>query len=149
MNFPIIDVSKQSVAQFETGCSRGKALRYVAWYRVLRPALVLCTWVLAGAYIHWCLSHASEEELSLHAFMPGITGIATVAASMIFWTLGRQRDVMSTGRVHRMPITADVPQPATHEIPPGDVGRCLVAYHDDDGMISHVVSMPEFERQTA
>lgn len=149
MDFPIIDVSKQSVAQFATGCSKGKALRFVAWYRVVRPVLVLCTWALAAAYIRWCLANASEEELSLHAFMPGITGIAAVAATMILWTLGRQMDVMRADRVRRMPISADVPQHVTHKIPAGDVGRCLVAYHDDNGMFSHVVSMLEVERQSA
>jgi len=149
MDFPIIDVSKQSVAQFATECSKGKALRFVAWYRVVRPALVLCTWVLAAAYIRWCLANASEEELSLEAFMPGITGIAAVATSMILWTVGRQMGGMSEGRVRRMPVGADAPQDVTREIPIGDAGRCLVAYHDDDGVISHIVSMPESERQAA
>jgi len=149
MDFPIIDVSKQSVAQFATECSKGKALRFVAWYRVVRPALVLCTWVLAAAYIRWCLANASEEELSLEAFMPGITGIAAVATSMILWTLGRQMGGMNEGRVRRMSAGADVPQDMTREIPTGDAGRCLVAYHDDDGVISHIVSMPESERQAA
>ncbi|MFL9911382.1 hypothetical protein [Paraburkholderia sp. RL17-337-BIB-A] len=149
MNFPIIDISKQSVAQFSTGCSRARALRFVAWYRVGRPVLVLCTWMLAVAYIRWCLANASDEELSLKAFVPCITGIATVTGSMILWTLGRRTDAMSKGRVHRMQISAALVQHVRHDIPAGDVGRCLVAYHDDDGMISHVVPMPEFERQTA
>jgi hypothetical protein len=147
MNFPIIDISKQSVAQFATGCSRARALRFVAWYRVVRPALVLCTWGLATTYIRWCLANASEEELSLEAFMPCITGVATVTGSMILWTLGRQTVEMSKGRVRRMPISTELAQHVRHDIPAGDVGRCLVAYHDDDGMISHVVSMPGFERQ--
>jgi hypothetical protein len=51
MNFPIIDVSKQSVAEFATESSKGRAMRSVAWYRVVRPALVLCMWVLAVMYI--------------------------------------------------------------------------------------------------
>jgi hypothetical protein len=149
VDFPIIDVSKQSVAQFAIGCSRGEALRFVAWYRVVRPLLVLCAWVLAAVYIRWCLANASEEELSLHAFMPGITGIAAVAASLILWTLGRQMDVMGTDRMRRMPISADAPKLVTHEIPAGDAGRCLVAYHDDNGMFSHVVSLLEVDRETA
>ncbi|MFP3589689.1 hypothetical protein SCB29_39715, partial [Paraburkholderia sp. SIMBA_055] len=65
MEFPIIDVSKQSVSQFATEGSRAKAMRTVAWYRVVRPTLVLGTWVLAALYIRWCLANASEEELSL------------------------------------------------------------------------------------
>ncbi|MBN3766053.1 hypothetical protein [Burkholderia sp. Ac-20365] len=150
MEYPIIDVSKQSVAQFATESSKAKAMRAVAWYRFVRPALVLGTWVLAALYIRWCLANASEEELSLNAFMPGITGIAIVALSMIVWTFGRQMDAMNTGRVRRMPQTADTPAPQTsHEIPEGDAGRCLVAYHDDDGMISHVMSVHQFEREAA
>ncbi|MBP0595802.1 hypothetical protein J8I87_40480 [Paraburkholderia sp. LEh10] len=150
MEYPIIDVSKQSVSQFATECSKAKAVRFVAWYRFVRPALVLGTWVLAAIYIRWCLANASEEELSLEAFMPGIAGIGIVALSMILWTFGRQIDAMSANRVRRMPETSDAP-PAhtTHEIPQGDAGRCLVAYHDDDGMILHVVTMPEFERKAA
>ncbi|MBC8752467.1 hypothetical protein OKW43_007405 [Paraburkholderia sp. WC7.3g] len=149
MNFPIIDVSKQSVAQFATECSKGRAMRTVAWYRVVRPALVLCMWVLAAVYIRWCLANASPEELSLDAFMPGITGIAAVAAAMTVWTIGRQMDAINTHRARRMPVSDDVSLDATREIAVGNAGRCLVAYHDDDGAVSHVVSMPEFERQTA
>ncbi|MDH6147296.1 MULTISPECIES: hypothetical protein [Paraburkholderia] len=149
MNFPIIDVSKQSVAQFTRESSKGRAMRSVAWYRIVRPALVLCMWVLAAAYIRWCLANASDEELSLDAFMPGIAGIAAVATAMILWTFGRQMDAMKPDRARRMPVSADVPHHATREIAVGNAVRCLVAYHDDDGMISHVVSMPEFERQAA
>ncbi|SEK07812.1 hypothetical protein [Paraburkholderia diazotrophica] len=150
MEFPIIDVSKQSVSQFATECGKARAVRFVAWYRFVRPVLVLGTWVLAAVYIRWCLANASEEELSLDAFMPGIMGIGIVALSMVLWTFGRQMDATNTNRVRRMPEAGNTPQPATtHEIPEGDAGRCLVAYHDDDGMISHVVTMPEFERQAA
>ncbi|CAB3739767.1 hypothetical protein [Paraburkholderia rhynchosiae] len=149
MNFPIIDVSKQSIAQFTRESSKAQAMRSVAWYRVVRPALVLCMWVLAAVYFRWCLANASPEELSLDAFMPGITGIAAVAAAMIIWTFGRQMDAMNTNRARRMPVSDDVSYDATREIAVGNAGRCLVAYHDDDGTISHVVSMPEFERQAA
>jgi hypothetical protein len=150
MEYPIIDVSKQSVSQFATDSTRAQAVRAVAWYRFVRPTLVLGTWVLAALYIRWCLATASEEELSLDAFMPGIAGIAIVALSMIVWTFGRQMDAMNVHRVRRMPAASEALQPeTTHEIPEGDAGRCLVAYHDDDGMISHVTSVPEFERQAA
>ncbi|MEI6000207.1 hypothetical protein H3V53_24275 [Paraburkholderia bengalensis] len=149
MEYPIIDVSKQSVSQFATECSKAQAMRSVAWYRFARPALVLGTWVLAAVYIRWCLANASEEEMSLDAFMPGIVGIGIVVLSMVLWTFGRQMDALNTSRVRRMPEAAEAPQPATHDIPEGDAGRCLVAYHDDDGMISHVMSVPEFERQAA
>jgi hypothetical protein len=151
MEYPIIDVSKQSVSQFATEGSKARAVRFVAWYRFVRPALVLGTWVLAALYIRWCLANASDEELSLDAFMPGIMGIGIVALSMILWTFGRQMDAMNTNRVRRMPAAneASVQTHAQHAIPEGDAGRCLVAYHDDDGMISHVVSMPEYEREAA
>jgi|SRR3954468_2749583 hypothetical protein len=149
MNFPIIDVSKQSVAQFATESSRGKALRSVAWYRIVRPALVLCTWVLAAVYIRWCLANASPEELSLDAFIPGIAGIVIVAATMTLWTFGRQMDALNTDRVRRIPVSVDVSDDATRAIAVGQAGRCLVAYHDAAGMISHVVSMPEVEREAA
>ncbi|CAD6562426.1 hypothetical protein ACFQ3P_40605 [Paraburkholderia sabiae] len=151
MEYPIIDVSKQSVAQFASDSSKAKAVRAVAWYRFVRPTLVLGTWVLAALYIRWCLANASEEELSLDAFMPGIMGIAIVVLSMVLWTFGRQMDAMNEHRVRRMPQTSEVAQQShtAHEIPEGDAGRCLVAYHDDDGMISHVMSVPEFERQAA
>ena len=150
MEYPIIDVSKQSVAQFAMDSSKTKAIRTVAWYRLLRPTLVLGTWVLAALYIRWCLANASEEELSLDAFMPGIIGIGIVALSMVLWTFGRQMDAMNEHRVRRMPQTGEVSQVhTTHEIPEGDAGRCLVAYHDDDGTISHVTSVPELERQAA
>lgn len=150
MNFPIIDVSKQSVAQFATGCSRGKALQFVAWYRVIRPALLVALWVLSATYIRWCLDHASEAELSLQALMPVITGIVTVSAAMILWTGLRQIDLQSTGRVRRMPDNAGASHHPLSELPMAvDAGRCLVAYHDDDGMISRVVSMPEYAQQAA
>jgi hypothetical protein len=149
MNFPIIDVSKQSVAEFATESSKGRAMRSVAWYRVVRPALVLCMWVLAVMYIRWCLANASPEELSLDAFLPGIAGIAAVALTMILWTFGRQMDAMNINRARRMPVSDDLPRDDTRDITFSNAGRCLVAYHDDDGVISHVVSMPEFERQAA
>jgi len=149
MNFPIIDVSKQSVAQFAVESSKAQAVRSVAWYRVVRPALVLCMWVLAVVYIRWCLENASPEELSLDAFMPVIAGIAAVALTMILWTFARQMDAMSSNRTRRMPLREEVRHDETREITFGNAGRCLVAYHDDDGVISHVVSMPEFERQAA
>jgi hypothetical protein len=149
VDFPIIDVSKQSVAQFAIDYSKADAQRMVAWYRVVRPLLVVFTWVLAAAYIRWCLVNASEEELSLRAFMPVIAGIATVAASMILWTLGRQINMTGTDRTRRMPISEDAPVLVTHEVPAGDAGRCLIAYHDDNGIFSHVVSMPAAERETA
>jgi hypothetical protein len=154
MTFPIIDVSKQSVAQFETQCSRGRAWQFVAWYRVIRPMLVFGIWFLAVRYIRWCLDSAPPEEVSLDAFLPIITGIAAVSATLIVWTLARQIELLRGGRVRRMhdgaraadEVTAPLPRELTVA---ADAGRCLVAYHDDDGMISHVVSMPEYVRQAA
>jgi len=45
-------------------------------------------------------------------------------------------------------------EPLALEAPHGialdvDAGRRLVAYHDDDGLISHVISVPEAVRQAA
>jgi len=153
MTFPIIDVSKQSVAQFETQCSRGRAWQFVTWYRVIRPMLVFGIWFLAARYIRWCLASATPEEMSLGAFVPIITGIAAVSATLMVWILARQIDLFHTGRLRRMndgARTADeATAPPQRELPvAADAGRCLVAYHDDDGMISHVVSMP-YARQPA
>ncbi|CAB3763033.1 hypothetical protein [Paraburkholderia solisilvae] len=154
MPFPIIDVSKQSVAQFEAQCSRVRAWQYVAWYRVMRPLLVIGIWFLAARYIRWCLANATPTEVSLEAFVPIVIGIAAVSATLIVWTLARQLDLFHTGRVRRMHDGAraadDAAAPPQRELPvAADAGRCLVAYHDDDGMISHVVSMPDYARQAA
>ena len=62
MDFPIIDISKQSVQQFEAQCSRGHALRQVVWYRLARPAMVLGMWALAGVYMRWCLECHNAPE---------------------------------------------------------------------------------------
>jgi hypothetical protein len=153
MTFPIIDVSKQSVSQFETQCSRGRAWQFVAWYRVIRPLLVFGIWFLAIRYIRWCLQHATPEEVSLEAFVPIIIGVAAVSATLIVWTIARRIDLFHTGRLRRMQDgarAADEAAPPQRELPvAAGAGRCLVAYHDDDGMISHVVSVPEFARQSA
>ncbi|APR36730.1 hypothetical protein [Paraburkholderia sp. SOS3] len=154
MTFPIIDVSKQSVAEFETQCTRSRAWQFVAWYRVVRPLLVFGIWFLAVRYIRWCLEHATPEEVSLEAFVPVIVGVAAVSATMIVWTIARQIDLFHTGRLRRMHDGARAADAAAAPLQPElpvtlAAGRCLVAYHDDDGMISHVVSMPEYARQTA
>jgi len=154
MTFPIIDVSKQSVAEFETQCTRSRAWQFVAWYRVVRPLLVFGIWFLAVRYIRWCLEHATPEEVSLEAFVPIIIGVAAVSATLIVWTIARQIDLFHSDRLRRMNDGAraadEAAAPPQAELPvTAAAGRCLVAYHDDDGMISHVVSMPEYARQTA
>lgn len=150
MEFPIIDVSKQSVSEFATEYSKAKAVRSVVWYRFLRPTFVLATWALAAIYIRWCVENATDDERSLDAFMPGIEGIGIVVLAMIFWTFGRQMDALNPQRVRRVPDMLNAPHSdTTHDIPAGDAGRCLVAYHDEAGMISHVTTIHEFERQAA
>ncbi|CDY77493.1 Biofilm PGA synthesis auxiliary protein PgaD [Caballeronia glathei] len=151
MTFPIIDVSKQTVEQFKAQNSHWQAVRYVAWYRLARPVLVLSMWLLAAYYMRWCLTNASPGELSLEALMPSLLGIATVGGALILWTIGRQVDQGRSNRVRAMPMMAE---PLALEAPHGialdvDAGRRLVAYHDDDGLISHVISVPEAVRQAA
>jgi hypothetical protein len=145
MDFPIIDVSKQSVRQFEAACSHAQAVGYVAWYRLIRPALVLGMWLAAAWYINGCLSHASPEELSLDAFMPSFLGIAAIVLALTLWTVFRQIERrLNPVRQERVP---DVAPPIAMFAPAlGANGeRCMVAYHDDDGFISHVMSMAEHE----
>jgi hypothetical protein len=151
MDFPIIDISKQSVQQFETQCSRGKALRQVMWYRLVRPSMVLGMWTLAAAYIRWCLAHASPEELSLDALMPSIIGIGSMGCVLTAWVIGRKVDQRSSRSRGRPMFMADgMPSDATNDIVlAANSGRRLVAYHDDDGLVSQVMSMPAEARQPA
>ncbi|WP_206171237.1 hypothetical protein [Trinickia terrae] len=141
MDFPIIDASTQSVLQFETAYSRAQAVRYVAWYRVVRPALVLGVWLVSAWYVNWCLAHASPEELSLDAFMPSLFGIAAIAWTLTLWTLFRRLERrLNPVRQERVPDVA----PSAAVFDPqlaADAGRRMVAYHDDEGFISHVMSM--------
>lgn len=146
MDLPIIDVSKQTVSQFSSEFSKPKAVRMVAWYRIARPALVLIIWVLAASYIRWCIVHADESELSLDAFMPGIVGMTAIAVAMVAWTIARS---LVVGHAEHAPSHADrtdgAISPAAASRSP-DAGRCMVAYHDDDGNISRVEALADAAR---
>ncbi|WP_207002907.1 hypothetical protein [Trinickia mobilis] len=147
MDYPIIDVSKQSVQQFETECSHAQAVRYVAWYRVIRPAVVLGMWLFGAWYVNGCLAHASPEELSLQAFLPSILGIGAMAWTLSLWTLFRRIERhLNPVRQERVPDMAP-PVAFFHQELGDGAARCMVAYHDDDGFISHVMSMSEHVKQ--
>ncbi|CAN0628612.1 conserved protein of unknown function [Burkholderia multivorans] len=138
MDIPIIDVSKQTVSEFSSEFSKRKAVRLVAWYRFARPAMVLMIWVLAASYVRWCIANADDSELTLDAFMPGIVGMTTIAVVMVVWTLLRALVAGHAGQVpSREARAGHVVFPAAASRAP-EAGRCLMAYHDDDGNIARV-----------
>jgi hypothetical protein len=141
MSFPIVDASNQLLSQWEAQCGRAKAIRTLAWYRIVRPTCVTMAWISAGSYVQWCIANASAAELSAQAFMPGITGIAVIAAAMTLWTFARhmERRLRRT-KGKRGPGEAPLVAFPTSALVPVP-GRCMIAYHDDDGLVSHVTSL--------
>jgi hypothetical protein len=149
MDFPIIDASKQSTRQLENEHGRAKALRVIGWYRVIRPAVVASIWLWSFTYIRWCVVNAAPEDLSLQALMPGIAGIGVMAGAIMLWTLGRHVERrMRRIRAERVPDDAPLAAVFTPALTTY-AARRIVAYHDDDGVISHVVSMPDPVGQAA
>ncbi|KVN50068.1 hypothetical protein [Burkholderia ubonensis] len=149
MNFHIIDVSKQTVSEFSSEFSKPKALGLVAWYRFARPAIVLMIWVLAASYIRWCVANADKNELSLDAFMPSIVGMTMIAIAMVAWTIARSLVVRQAQHAPRDVDHADHIALLTTASRVPDAGRCLVAYHDDAGNISHVEAVADATKYAA
>jgi hypothetical protein len=83
--------------------------------------------------------------------MPSIIGIGSMGCVLTAWVIGRKVDQRSSRSRGRPMFMADgMPSDATNDIVlAANSGRRLVAYHDDDGLVSQVMSMPAEARQPA
>ncbi len=144
MKEPIIDASSATLQQHLQHHARGKAIRRYAWYRVARPLLVATIWVAAAFYIYWCVASAGSTEFSLKEVIPDALTILGMGLTLTLWTLVRRLDKSVSGSrqpSRAAPIsTLDLAKDVVLAV---GTGRRLVAYHDEDGLISHVAPLQQ------
>jgi len=144
MKEPIIDGSGASLQQHLQNLKRGKAIRRYIWYRAVRPLLVACIWAAAAFYIYWCVASAGSTEFSLKQVLPDVLTILCMGLTFTLWTLARRRGNGIAGSeqpARAAPIsTLDLAKDVVLSV---GAGRRLVAYHDDDGLISHVAPLQQ------
>lgn len=142
MKEPIIDASSATLQQHLQHHARGKAVRRYIWYRAARPLLVAAIWATAALYIYWCVATAGSTEFSLKEVMPDALAILGMALTLTVWTLVRRLGKSASGAKQpsrTAPIsTLDLARDVVLSV---GTGRRLVAYHDEDGLISHVAPL--------
>ncbi|MGO4812772.1 hypothetical protein AB4156_24755 [Cupriavidus sp. 2MCAB6] len=144
MKDPIIDASSATLQQYLQHHARGKAVRRYLWYRVVRPLLVAAIWAAAAFYIYWCVASAGSTEFSLREVMPDVLIIFAMSMTLTFWTLARRLDERVSGSkrpARAAPISSlDLARDVVLSV---GTGRSLMAFHDEDGLISHVAPLHE------
>ncbi|WP_416051569.1 hypothetical protein [Cupriavidus basilensis] len=144
MKEPIIDASSTTLQQYLQHLARGKAVRRYLWYRLARPLLVACIWVAAAFYIYWCVASAGSTEFSLREVIPDALIILGIGLALTVWALARRfgTSVSNLKQPARVaPIsTLDLAKDVVLSV---GTGRRLVAFHDEDGLISHVAPLQQ------
>ncbi|WP_454726686.1 MULTISPECIES: hypothetical protein [Cupriavidus] len=144
MENPIIDASNATLAHYLQRHARSAALRRYLWYRVARPLLVAAIWVMAALYVHWCVTAALRGEFTLRGIVPDVLVVLGMIAALTLWTTVRrlEQSVSGAARPARAPVTTtlDLARDVVLAVGPS---RRLVAYHDDDGLISRVAPLQQ------
>jgi amino acid permease len=143
--FPIIDLSRQTIREFEASdFTHGRARLYTLWFRVARPALVTLMWALVGFHLYRCYVESQHEGVDSSLFISSLTGISLVVTAFIVWAVTRRL----TRRRREQSVAFDQVSVRTYEAT-GDArvvanrGRRLVAYHDDSGVVSRVTGVSD------
>ena len=144
MKEPIIDASSTTLQQYLQHLARGKAVRRYLWYRLARPLLVASIWVAAAFYNHWCVASAGSGEFSRGEIIPDALTVLGIGLAFTAWTLARRfgTSVSNLKQPARVaPIsTLDLAKDVVLSV---GTGRRLVAFHDEDGLISHVAPLQQ------
>ncbi|AIO39261.1 hypothetical protein DM40_4144 [Burkholderia cenocepacia] len=148
-NAPIIDLSLRAPRDMiaERGNIVGPVL--VAWFRLVRPALVGGVWASICIYTYRYLLPFNEAEMPIEQIVFYVTSIALIAGTIVTWLIA--------GRVvhpfaYRLRVSKMLRRSATvkvRSVPPtalaGDrrrgtrrTSRILVASHDANGSISGI-----------
>ena len=142
MENPIIDVSGATRQQSLERYGEGSGTRLYLWYRLGRPLLALSIWLMAAYYIYWCVTTAGKGEFAVGEFLPALVCIASLGSALIVWAaLRRVGQTVAGGRdQHGAPSSPmlDLARDIVLTVGPT---RSLVAYHDDDGLVSHVAPL--------
>ncbi|MGO4329690.1 hypothetical protein AB4Z48_06150 [Cupriavidus sp. 2TAF22] len=142
MKEPIIDASGTTLQQYLQQHARGKAIRRYVWYRLVRPVVLASIWVAAAFYIYWCVVSAGSTEFSLKEIVPDALTILGMGLVFTVWTLVRRlekSEVDPMRKARTVPgSTLDLAKDVVLSV---GTGRRLVAYHDEDGLVSHVAQL--------
>jgi len=144
MENPIIDASNATLGHYLQRHARSEALRRYLWYRLARPLLVASIWVMAALYIGWCITSAGSNEFTLRGIVPDVLVVLGMIASLTLWTTVRRLEQSVSGAMRparAVPATTlDLARDVVLAVGPS---RRLVAYHDDDGLISRVAPLQQ------
>ncbi len=144
MKEPIIDASNATLQQYLQHHARGKAIRRYLWYRLARPLLLAGIWVAAAYYIHWCVASAGSTELSLREVIPDALAVLGIGLTLTLWALARRIGTsVSQARQPARAAPASTLDLAKDVVLSVGTGRRLMAYHDDDGLVSHVAPLQQ------
>ncbi|RQR75131.1 MULTISPECIES: hypothetical protein [unclassified Burkholderia] len=148
-NAPIIDLSLRAPREMiaERGVVVGPVL--VAWFRLVRPALVGGVWASICIYTYRYLLPFNEAEMPIEQIVFYVTSIALIAGTIVTWLIA--------GRVvhplaYRLRVSKMLRRSASvkmRSVPPTALAgarrrgarrttRILVASHDANGSISGI-----------
>ncbi|AOJ89095.1 Biofilm PGA synthesis auxiliary protein PgaD [Burkholderia sp. MSMB0856] len=148
-NAPIIDLSLRAPRELiaERGGIVGPVL--VAWFRLVRPALVGGVWASICIYTYRYLLPFNEAEMPIEQIVFYVTSIALIAGTIVMWLIA--------GRVvhplaYRLRVSKMLRRSASvkmRSLPPTALAgarrrgarrtsRILVASHDANGSISGI-----------
>jgi hypothetical protein len=101
--------------------------------------LVAAIWAAAAFYIYWCVASAGSTEFSLREVLPDALIIVAMSLTLTLWTLARRLDTRASDSerpARAAPISSlDLARDVVLSV---GTGRSLIAFHDEDGLISHV-----------
>ncbi|AOY95808.1 hypothetical protein BKK79_29410 [Cupriavidus sp. USMAA2-4] len=144
MNEPIIDTSGAGLQAYLQYLGRGKALRRYLWFRLARPAIVAGAWLAAAYYIYRCVLSGGGSPVTWREFVPQLLAVAAMALALSLWAFARLAGEHRPG-AHHTPRAAATPSLdlAKDVVLAVGAGRRLVAYHDQDGLISRVAPLQQ------
>ncbi|MBN3268967.1 hypothetical protein CUR95_17505 [Bordetella bronchiseptica] len=135
----IIDISASPLREYVHQHGVADGLLYGCWYRIVRPLLVILTWVAFSLYIHHSLVTVGGTAAQIAELLVYITVVATMAAALTAWMIVcrfhgwiRARDNEEVG----VGLDPEYALPPRWPLPEG-ANRLLVD-HDEAGAIVQV-----------
>lgn len=148
-NAPIIDLSLRAPRELiaERGVIVGAVL--VAWFRLVRPALVGGVWASICIYTYRYLLPFNEAEMPIEQIVFYVTSIALIAGTIVTWLIAGRVVHPLAYRLRMSKMLRRSASVKMRSVPPTALAgsrrrgarrttRILVASHDANGSISGI-----------
>lgn len=143
----IIDASAAPLREYLVRYGTTEGVIYAAWFRCVRPALVMLMWVLFALYVHHSLVTVGGTAAEIAELAVYVGVVASMAALLVSWMIVcgfhdwiRLRDQAETEELYRASGIDEAPY-----WPPPEGARRLLVRHDEQGRMMSVEPWPEAE----